>query len=396
MKVLIADKLAASSIKQLEALGCEVTSNPDLNAETLPAAIADFDVLIVRSTKVSAAVIAASSGLSLIVRAGAGVNTIDLAAASERGIHVTNCPGKNTEAVAELAIGLLIAADRRIPQAGADLAQQAWKKGEYGKARGLKGRTLGVVGLGNIARAVVARALGLEMKIVAWSRSLTPQAAEALGIAYAATPLEVAAQADAVSVHVAYGKSTTHHLIDEKFLAAMKKGAILVNTSRGEVVDTVALKAAIREKGLRVGLDVFEDEPKGSSDTFADSELAQLAICTPHIGASTDQASEAIADETVRIVKSFIETGLPLNVVNVRGTPVTTHGMVVRHYNRVGVLAMVLDALKAEGVNVEEMQNSIFEGGTAATCSLRLDKAPQAAIVAQLAAHPDIIQVSTH
>ena len=396
MKVLIADKLAASSIKQLEALGCNVTSNPDLSAETLPAAIADFDVLIVRSTKVSAAVIEASTGLSLIIRAGAGVNTIDLAAASQRGIHVTNCPGKNTEAVAELAIGLLIAADRRIPQAGADLAQQAWKKGEYGKARGLKGRTLGIIGLGNIARAVIDRAKGLEMNIVAWSRSLTPEAAEAMGITCAATPLEVAALADAVSVHVAYSKATTHHLINAEFLAAMKKGTILINTSRGEVVDTVALKAAIREKGLRVGLDVFENEPKGSTDTFADSELAQLAICTPHIGASTDQASEAIADEAVRIVKSYSETGLPPNVVNLRGTPVTTHGMVVRHYNRVGVLAMVLDALKAQGVNVEEMQNSIFEGGTAATCSLRLDKAPQPAVVAELVASPDIIQVSTH
>jgi D-3-phosphoglycerate dehydrogenase / 2-oxoglutarate reductase len=396
MKVLIADKLAASSIKQLEALGCQVTNNPELSAETLPVAIADFDVLIVRSTKVSAAVIEASTGLSLIVRAGAGVNTIDLAAASQRGIHVTNCPGKNTEAVAELAIGLLIAADRRIPQAGADLAQQAWKKGEYGKARGLKGRTLGIIGLGNIARAVIARAKGLEMNIVAWSRSLTPETAEAMGITCAATPLEVAAQADAVSVHVAYAKATTHHLINAEFLAAMKKGAILINTSRGEVLDTAALKAAIREKGLRVGLDVFENEPKGSTDTFADSELAQLAICTPHIGASTDQASEAIADETVRIVKSYIETGLPLNVVNLRGTPVTTHGMVVRHYNRVGVLAMVLDALKAQGVNVEEMQNSIFAGGMAATCSLRLDTAPQPAIVAELVASPDIIQVSTH
>ncbi len=396
MKVLIADKLDASTIKQLETLGCGVTSNPELSAETLPAAIADFDVLIVRSTKVSAAVIEASTALSLIIRAGAGVNTIDLAAASQRGIHVTNCPGKNTEAVAELAIGLLIAADRRIPQAGTDLMQQAWKKGEYGNARGLKGRTLGIIGLGNIARAVIARAKGLEMNIVAWSRSLTTETAEAMGITCVATPLEIAAQADAVSLHVAYSKTSTHHLVDAKFLATMKKGAILVNTARGEVVDTAALKMAIREKDLRVGLDVFENEPKGSTDTFADSELAQLAICTPHIGASTDQASEAIADETVRIVKSFIETGLPLNVVNVRGTPVTTHGMVVRHYNRVGVLATVLDALKAQGVNVEEMQNSIFEGGTAATCSLRLDKLPQPAALVELAASPDIIQVSTH
>lgn len=396
MKVLIADKLASSTIKQLEALGCQVASNPELSAETLPGAIADFDVLIVRSTKVSAATIEAGKALSLIIRAGAGVNTIDLEAASRRGIHVTNCPGKNTEAVAELAVGLLIAADRRIPQAGADMQKQAWKKGEYGKARGLKGRTLGVIGLGNIGRAVIARAKGLEMNVLAWSRSLTPELAEEMGIGCAADPLEVAAKADAVTVHVAYSKTATHHLVNAAFLAAMKKGAVLVNTSRGEVVDTAALKQAIKEKGLRVGLDVFENEPKGGTDAFADAELAQLAICTPHIGASTDQASEAIADETVRIVKSYIETGLPLNVVNVRVKPATTHGMVVRHYNRVGVLATVLDALKAQGVNVEEMQNTIFEGGTAATCSLRLDKLPAPDALAKLAASPDIVQISTH
>lgn len=396
MKVLIADKLASSTIRQLEALGCEVTSNPELSAETLVGAIADFDVLVVRSTKVSGAVIEASKALSLIIRAGAGVNTIDLAAASQRGIHVTNCPGKNTEAVAELAIGLLISADRRIPQACADLICKAWKKGEYGKAFGLKGRTLGVIGMGNIAKAVVARARGLEMKILAWSRSLTQEAAEAMGIELAATPLDVAARSDAVTLHVAYSKTATHHLVNAEFLAAMKKGAILINTARGEIIDTAALKAAITEKGLRVGLDVFEDEPKGSTDVFADPELAQLAICTPHIGASTDQASEAIADETVRIVKSFIETGLPLNVVNVRIKPATTHGMVVRHFNRVGVLAVVLDSLKANGINVEEMQNTIFEGGTAATCSLLLDEIPPAGAVAELSAHPDIIQVSTH
>ena len=396
MKVLLADKLSASAITKLESLGCQVVSNPELNAETLVDAISDFEVLVVRSTKVSAAVIAASKALSLIIRAGAGVNTIDLDAASQRGIHVTNCPGKNTEAVAELAIGLMIAADRRIPHAGADLTKGAWKKGEYGKARGLKGRTLGVIGLGNIGQAVIDRAKGLEMEVIAWSRSLTPEAAKAMGVARAESPLEIAAKADVVSLHVAYSKSTTHHLVNAEFLASMKKGAILINTARGEVVDTAALKDAIREKGLRVGLDVFENEPKGSTDVFADQELAEIAICTPHIGASTDQASEAIADETVRIVQTFIDTGMPANVVNVRLQAATTHGMVVRHFNRVGVLATVLDALKAEEINVEEMQNTIFAGGSAATCSLRLDKVPPEGTVNALAANPDIIQVSVH
>lgn len=395
MNVLIADKMSPATIKDLELIGCQVTVRPELTAETLPEAIAGVDVLIVRSTKVSGKTIEAGQGLSLIIRAGAGVNTIDLDAASKRGIHVANCPGKNTEAVAELAIGLLLAADRRLPQAAADLRQQAWKKSEYGKARGLKGRTLGIIGMGNIAQAVIIRAKALDMKILAWSRSLTPQQAEARGLEYAANPLEVAAQADAVSLHVAYSKTTTHHLVNADFLAKMKPGAILVNTARGEVVDTVALKAAIKAKHLRVGLDVFENEPKGGIDTFADAELAELAICTPHIGASTDQAAEAIAAEAVRIVKVFIATGLPPNVVNVRTKPTATHGMVIRHYNRVGVLARVLDILKTQGVNVEEMQNTIFEGGTAATCSLRIDRPPAAAVIAELSNHPDLIQVTT-
>jgi D-3-phosphoglycerate dehydrogenase len=372
-----------------------VVSQPELSADTLSGAITDFDILMVRSTKVTARTIEAATGLSLIVRAGAGVNTIDLEAASRRGIHVTNCPGKNTEAVAELAIGLLLAADRRIPQAAADLQKQAWKKGEYGKARGLKDRTLGVIGLGSIGKAVIARARALEMNIIAWSRSLTPALAEEMGIGHAASALEVAEKADAVTLHVACTQDTIK-LVNAEFLARMKPGAILVNTARGEVVDTVALKAAIKAKHLRVALDVFENEPKGNTDTFADAELAQLAICTPHIGASTDQASEAIADESVRIVKSYLATGLPLNVVNVRTKPGTTHGMVVRHYNRVGVLATVLNAIKAEGINLEEMQNSIFEGGIAATCSLRLDRVPSPAVMAGLSANPDIIQVSTH
>lgn len=396
MNILLADKLAASTIKALEALKCQVTSNPELSEDTLPSAIGDHDILVVRSTKVSAKTIEAGKRLSLIIRAGAGVNTIDLNAASRRGIHVTNCPGKNTEAVAELAIGLLIAADRRIPQATADLQKGEWKKGEYGKSRGLKGRTLGVIGLGSIGRSVIARARALEMKVLAWSRSLTPGQAEVLGVDYAATPMIVAEHSDAITVHVAYSKAETHHLVNAAFLGRMKPGAILVNTSRGEVVDTAALKTAIREKGLRVGLDVFENEPKGNKDVFADVELAQLAVCTPHIGASTDQASEAIAEECVRIVKSYFDTGMPLNVVNVRTKPVTTHGMVVRHFNRVGVLASVLDALKADGINIEEMQNIIFEQGIAANCSLRLDKAPSAIVIATLMRNPDIIQISTH
>jgi D-3-phosphoglycerate dehydrogenase len=393
MKTLIADKLPLATIHALEALGCDVVVKSELDANSLPSAIMGFDILIVRSTQVTRQTIEAGKELSLIIRAGAGVNTIDLEAASQRGIHVSNCPGKNTEAVAELAIGLLLACDRRIPQAAAEMRGGQWKKGEFGKARGVKGRMLGVIGLGNIGMAVIALAKALEMDVVAWSRSLTPEKAEALGIAYAASPLAIAAQADAVSLHVAYSKEL-RHLVNAEFLAALKPGAILINTARGDLMDTAALKEAIKSKGLRVGLDVFENEPKSNAEPFVDTELATLAICTPHIGASTDQASEAITEEAVRIVRSYLETGMPVNVVNVRIKPITTHKLVARHYNRVGVLSSILFTLKGEGINIEEMQNTIFACGTTATCSLRLDKLPSPATVALMSAHADIIQVT--
>ena len=394
MKILIADKMSKTAISSLEALGHQVVSNPDLKAEDLPGAIGDAEVLIVRSTKVIAATIEAGKSLSLIIRAGAGVNTIDLAKASECGIYVTNCPGKNTEAVAELAIGLLIAADRRIPDATADLRAGKWRKKEYGKAAGLKGRTLGILGTGNIGKAVIHRAQALEMNVVAWSRSLTPEKAAELGVGFCATPLDVAKAADAVSLHLA-AKPETKGLVNAEFLAAMKDGAILVDTARGEVVDWAALSDAIAAKKLRVATDVYAGEPAGGEAPFEQADLAaKLAACTPHVGASTDQASEAIAQEAVRIVKVFQETGTPPNVVNIRTKTAAVINLVVRHYNKVGVIASVLVLLREAGVNIEEMENLVFEGGTAACCTLKLDQKPSADIIAKIEAGENILSAS--
>ena len=391
-KILIADKLAPAAIEALESMHASITNLPDLTAEEIPEAIGENEILIVRSTKVTKDAIDAGSALSLIIRAGAGVNTIDLQEASVRGIHVANCPGKNSDAVAELAIGLLIAADRRIAFASDDMKNGEWKKKEYGKARGLKGRVLGVIGIGTIGKGVIRRALAMDMHVVGWSRSLTKETADLLDIEYAASPLEVAAQADAITLHVASNQET-RHMINEVFLDTMKDGAILINTTRGEVVDTPAIKAAIHKKGLRVALDVFEDEPKGGVADFSDVELAQLATCTPHIGASTEQSTEAIASEVVRIVKSYNETGIPLHVVNIREKAVSKYSLVVRHYNKVGVLAGVLDNLKDQGINVEEMQNTIFSCNTTATCSLKLDSKPSNEIISALNDEKDFIHV---
>ena len=393
MKILIADKLSPKAILALEKIGANITSNPDLKAEELSEAIDNANVLIVRSTKVYAETIEAGKSLELIIRAGAGVNNIDLEKASNSGVYVANCPGKNSDAVAELTLGHIIACDRRIVDASLDLRSGNWKKKAYQKAAGLKGRTLGIIGLGSIGSALAKLAKGLDMNVIACSRSLTSDKADKLDLIYCESITEVAANADVVSVHLAMTPDTKH-LLNNDFFNKMKDGAIFVNTSRGEIVDTAALRKAIDEKALRVGLDVFENEPGSGLADFDQTDLAGLITCTPHIGASTNQASEAIADEVVRIVDSLIKTGKPINAVNSREKTEDGTILMVRHYNRVGVLASVLDALREAGINVEDMENNIFNGSAAAVASLKLDKAPSADVISEISSNESIIQVS--
>ena len=393
MKVLVADKLSDVALDGLGHLGMTVSYQPGLAAGALAGALDGVQVLVVRSTRISAETLEAAPSLSLIVRAGAGVNTIDVAEAAARGIYVTNCPGRNKDAVAELAIGLLIACDRQIVNASQALRSGLWQKKRFGQAHGLRGRTLGIVGVGAIGAAVARIAQGMGMEVLAWSPSLTEEKAEALGARLARDPLQIARESDAVSLHTAYVPAT-HHLVDEPFLQAMKDGAILVNTARGAVVDTEALKAAILSKGLRVGLDVFEEEPAGGEAPFPETSLAQLVTATPHIAASTAQASEAVASEVVHIVAAFKRSGRPLNVVNVASRSPATHGLVVRHLNRVGVLASVLGSLRQEGINVEEMDNTIFAGARAACCTLHLDRAPTEETLGTLRVMDSILQIS--
>jgi len=396
MHILIADKFEQSGRDGLKAIGCEVSFQPDLKDDALVAAIAERqpDVLVVRGTKVTEPMLAAGP-LKLIVRAGAGYNTIDVAAASRRGIYVSNCPGKNSIAVAELAFALILALDRRIPEAVIALRAGEWNKKEFSKARGLFGRTLGLVGLGKIGQEMIPRAKAFGMPVVAWSRSLTPERALELGVERMETPLDVARVADVVSVHVAL-KPDTRMLIGADFFQAMRDGAYFINTSRGETVDQGALIAAIHAKGIRAGLDVFAIEPTSAVAEFVDPIGNEPGVYgTHHIGASTDQAQEAIAAETVRIIQSFKETGQVPNVVNLAQRTPATHRLVVRHRDRPGVLAQVLDAIKAEHINVQEMENIVFEGAEAAVARINLDKAPSQATLARLVeGNADIIELN--
>ena len=396
MRVLVADKFEQSGLGGMADLGCEVVCEPGLRDEALAARVGEWkpDVLIVRSTKVGEPVLVAGA-LKLVVRAGAGYNTIDLAAASRRGIYVANCPGKNSIAVAELAFALILALDRRIADNVISLRAGEWNKSEFSKARGLYGRTLGLLGVGSIGSQMIPRAKAFGMRVIAWSRSLSAAEAETLGIERKDSPREVAAAADIVSVHLALGPET-RGLCDAGFFAAMKAGAYFINTARGEIIDEDALKAAIREKGIRAGLDVFAHEPAGGKGPFA-CEIAQMpaAYGTHHIGASTEQAQEAIAAEAVRIVRVFQQTGKAPNVVNLaRKTPATC-ALVVRHLDRPGVLAAVLGAIGAAEINVQEMENVVFEGAEAAVARVNLESIPSDATLERVrAATPDIIELS--
>jgi D-3-phosphoglycerate dehydrogenase / 2-oxoglutarate reductase len=389
MKVLVADKFEQSGIDGLKTAGCDVVYEPDLKDEALAKALRDTaaDVLVVRSTTVTAPMLE-SGVLSLVVRAGAGYNTIDVATASRRGIYVSNCPGKNAIAVAELAFALLLSLDRRVPDNVAELRAGTWNKKEYSKARGLFGRTLGLLGYGNIGQEMAKRAHAFGMPIVVWSRRFATGkdsvADEPIPMRLATSPADVAAASDVLSVHLALNPDT-RGLVGAAVLDKLKPGSYFINTARAEVVDYTALERAVRERDIRVGLDVFAAEPTGGAGEFTDT-IASLrnVYGTHHIGASTDQAQDAIAAETVRIVASYKNTGKVPNVVNLAKKTPATHMLVVRHRDRPGVLAHVFDRLRSGEINVQETENVIFEGAQAAVARINLDGAPPEALLKQI------------
>ena len=396
MKVLIADKFQASGIDALRSLGLTVESHPDTTPDDLPALMGktDPDVLVVRSTKVRAPVFETAKKLSLVVRAGAGVDNIDMPAASARGVFVANCPGKNSVAVAELAWGLILSADRRIPDQTIELRANKWNKKEYSKARGLYGRTLGVIGTGNIAMEIIKRGKAFGMDVACWSRSLSDTKAREMGVAAFPSPIAVAKVSDVVTVNVAANKDT-EGLINKAFFDAMRDGTIFINTSRGSVVDEPALLDAVKNRGIRAGLDVYHNEP-GAADKEFKSDIASSAgvYGTHHIGASTDQAQDAIADETVRVIQTYLVTGEIPNVVNQIAKTSATRLLVVRHLNKPGVLAHVIGALGSARVNIEEMDNVIFDGGKAACARIQLDSEPDAEVMDRInRGSPDVLSV---
>ncbi len=397
MQILYADSVAESGVERLRAAGHDCHVDPGLTAETLPDAIAGHDVLVVRSTKVTAGTIEAADRLGLIVRAGAGTDNIDKAAASGRGVFVCNVPGRNAVAVAELTMGLLLAIDRRIPDNVAELRAGTWSKSEYSRADGLYGKRLGIIGLGDIGLAVAERARAFGLTVSTVRRPERPDATLAairtIGIRLVESIDDLLASSDIVSIHVPKADGTIG-MVDRAFLSRLAPGAILLNTARGDIVDGEALLEALDSGGLRAGLDVWPDEPAGGSGTI-ESALARhpRVVGTHHIGASTDQAQRSVSNGVADVVNAYL-AGSPIGCVNLRSEPSGACGLAIRHLDRVGVLAKVLAELRTGGLNVQQMRNQVFQGSEAAVATINVDPDPDDALLSALGDIDEVLGVA--
>ncbi len=315
MKVLVSDHLHEAGIELLRQ-HVEVEVAVGLSKEELIERVRDKDALLVRSaTRVTRDVIEAAKNLKVIGRAGVGVDNIDIKAATERGIIVVNAPEASSITVAEHTIGLMLALARRIPQANASLKAGKWEKKKFMGVE-LRGKTLGVIGMGRIGSQVVRKAKAFEMRCIAYDPYISRKLAEELGVEVVELD-ELLARSDFVTVHVPLTEQT-RHLIDAEAIAKMKDGAYIVNAARGGVVDEAALYDALRSGKLAgAALDVFEKEPPFGNPLL---EL-ESCIVTPHLGASTEEAqryaSLIACEEVLRVLRGEP----PRNVVNMPKLP---------------------------------------------------------------------------
>ncbi|MFZ1519340.1 MAG: NAD(P)-dependent oxidoreductase [Ignavibacteriaceae bacterium] len=390
IKILVADKFPDKYIQQMKDLDLEVIYNPKLGEKDLVEAAKEVDILVVRSTIVNEETILNSEKLNLIIRAGSGVNNINIAAANKKGIYVTNCPGMNAVAVAELAMGLMISIDRSIPDNVSDFNKGVWNKDKYSKGKGLKGKTFGLIGVGNIGKEVAKRALAFEMNVYGKDISRI----EGVPIKDFSEMDQLVPLCDVISIHLP-ATPQTKGLFNKQMFEFMKDGAYLINTSRHEIVVEDDLLEAIKTKNIRYACDVFKGEPEGKGGEVSSKLQNNPNIyVTHHIGASTEQAQDAVAEETINIIKHYTHSGVIDHWVNRAKITDAHFQLVVKHYDKPGVLASVLDVIRSGNINIEEIENIIFEGGIAACCTMKLQSAISAELLKKIKENTNVISVS--
>jgi D-3-phosphoglycerate dehydrogenase len=390
LKVLIADKFPEKYIQQMKELNLEVVYEPKLGEQDLVEAAKEVDILVVRSTKVNEETIKNSKNLNLIIRAGSGVNNINIQEANKKGIYVANCPGMNAVAVAELAVGLMIALDRFIPDNVIDFRNGVWNKNKYSKGQGIKGKTLGIIGVGAIGKEVAKRAHAFEMNV--YGKDITR--IEGVQIKDFSEMDQLLPLCDIVTVHLPATEDTIG-LFNKEMFGYMKDGALLINTSRHNVIVEEDLLEAIKEKNIRFAGDVFKGEPETKTgEVKSHFQNNPNVYITHHIGASTAQAQDAVAEETVKVITHYANSGIIDHWVNRAKITDAHYQLVVKHYDKPGVLAGVLELLREGNINIEEIENVIFDGGIAASCTMKLINAATADMLKKMSENPNVISVS--
>ena len=390
VKVLIADKFPEQYIQQLRDVDLDVIYSPKLGENDLPEAAKNVDILVLRSTVVNADTINSSQNMNLIIRAGSGVNNINIAAANQKGIYVANCPGMNAVAVAELTMGLMISLDRRIPDNVIDFKNGKWNKGEYSKAEGLLGKTLGIIGVGNIGKEVAKRALAFGMNVYGKDISRI----EGVAIKDFSEMNQLLPLCDIITIHLP-ATPQTKGLFNKEMFSYVKPNALLINTARADLIDQDAMLEAIQTKNIRVALDVIKNEPEQKSGEISSPLQSNPNIyVTHHIGASTEQAQNAVAEETIRIIKDYIESGIIAHWVNRAKISDSRYQLVIKHYDKPGVLASIMSVIREKDINIEEIENIIFDGGIVACCTMKLKKPVSTEMIKQMHDNPDVMSIS--
>jgi D-3-phosphoglycerate dehydrogenase / 2-oxoglutarate reductase len=310
-RILIAETLSARAVQIFGERGVEVDQRTGLSADELKAVIGAYDGLAIRSaTKVDSEVISAATNLKVIGRAGIGVDNVDVPAATARGIVVMNTPFGNSITTAEHAIAMIFALARQLPAANTSTHAGQWQKSRFMGIE-VSGKTLGIIGCGNIGSIVADRALGLRMKVIAADPFLTPERAAELGVEKVDLQ-DLLPRADFITLHTPL-TAETRHLVDSKFLARCKKGVRIINCARGGLIVEADLKAAlIGGQVAGAGLDVFAEEPARANPLFGLDNV----ICTPHLGASTMEAQENVAQQLAAQMSDFLLTGAVTHALN--------------------------------------------------------------------------------
>lgn len=381
MRALIVDSLPPEAGFGLEALGLQVTEDASIGSHNLPEAVADAEILVVGATRVTRRALEAGKDLRLVIRAGSGVDTIDVAAASERGILVSHCGAAEAVARAELIIGMILALDR-----GVHLAHRK----ERAPALGLAGRSLGLFGFDATARRVREVARGLGLRVHVFDESMTATRASEAGVHRSASADALFSDSDIVSLHPPEGD--TDVIATAERLARLGPQGTLINAARRGLIDLAAAKDALARGELRLGLDCYDDDDFGDDVPFAIDAFPSL-VTTPRLEGKTAQSRDAIAQTLVGHVEHFLRTDIVPDCVNVRPSNGEANALIVRFRPGASVLAAVFSALDDAGIRPTDVHMGEFDQGNAGYARILLDRTPPPQALAAVARHQDILAV---